>query len=105
VFIWLANWWDGVDLWLSQLAFPFQFAIVIAVLGPVCFGLAWAVDRIVDVVSGRLSRTRDTQSVVVPAPEPVLVRADVPAGTPGMIITSEPPDPETAARTPETAGS
>jgi hypothetical protein len=54
VFLWLANWWDGVDLWLSQLAFPFQFAIVIVVLAPVCFGIAVLVDRVVDLVRARL---------------------------------------------------
>jgi hypothetical protein len=88
VFLWLANWWDGVDLWLSQLAFPFQFAIVIAVLAPVCFGLALLVDRVVDLVSGRVTRPRDEPT---PAAQPLpLVRADVPAGTPGTIITPAP---------------
>jgi hypothetical protein len=55
---WLANWWDAVALWLTELAFPFQFAIVIAVLAPICFGLAWAIDRAVDIVSARLTRAR-----------------------------------------------
>lgn len=57
--LWLANWWDTVALWLSELAFPFQFAIVIAVLVPICLGLAWAIDRAVDVVSARLARARN----------------------------------------------
>jgi hypothetical protein len=100
VFAWLANWWDSADLWLSQLAFPFQFAIVIAVVAPLCLGIAWAIDRCVDMVSGRAPRG--------PKAEPeMLVRADVPAGTPATIITSEPPAPATATagRGPESAGS
>ncbi|HEX3589673.1 MAG TPA: hypothetical protein VHV74_08570, partial [Pseudonocardiaceae bacterium] len=81
MFLWLANWWDGVDLWLSQLAFPFQFAIVIAVLAPVCLGLTWLIECVVDLVSGRVTRSRDIQQEPVESPEtPPLVRADVPAG-------------------------
>jgi hypothetical protein len=108
VFLWLANWWDGVDLWLSQLAFPLQFVIVIAVLAPVCFGLAVLVDRVVDLVTGR-----PTPPAEDPAERPVepLVRVDVPAGTPATIITATPaPDDHgqmtaTAGRGPESAGS
>lgn len=93
VFLWLANWWDGVDLWLGQLAFPFQFAIVIVVLAPVCMGVAWAIDRSVDLVSARFTRVRDAQPPLnstepAPVPEVIPVRADVPAGTPATIITS-----------------
>lgn len=113
VFLWLANWWDGVDLWLSQLAFPFQFAIVIAVLAPVCFGVALLVDRVVDLVSGRrVDSEQETGPDTVPEPDPMpLVRADVPAGTPATIITAAvPPAPDgqmtaTAARGPESAAS
>jgi hypothetical protein len=94
VFLWLANWWDGVDLWLSQLAFPFQFAIVIAVLAPVCLGLTWLIERVVDLVSGRVARSRGIQQEPVERPEtPPLVRADVPAGTPATIITPAEPAP------------
>lgn len=59
MFLWLANWWDGVDLWLSQLAFPFQFAIVIVVLAPVCLGVAVLVDRVVDLFGHRTTDRRD----------------------------------------------
>jgi hypothetical protein len=101
VFLWLANWWDGVDLWLSQLAFPFQFAIVVAVLAPVCFGVALLVDRVVDLVTGR--RLPDPEPVAEPMP---LVRADVPAGTPATIISAVTEQlPATAGRGPESAGS
>ncbi|HKN96656.1 MAG TPA: hypothetical protein VJX10_06040 [Pseudonocardiaceae bacterium] len=89
VFLWLANWWDGVDLWLSQLAFPFQFAIVIAVLAPVCLGLTWLIERVVDLVSGRVTRSRTAQHPPAERVQtPPLVRADVPAGTPATIITT-----------------
>lgn len=106
MFVWLGNWWDGADLWLSQLAFPFQFAIVIAVVAPLCVGIAWAIDRCVDLVSGRGGHGAGTPE----AEQVILVRADVPAGTPATIITSEPPKPTTAApatagRGPESAGS
>jgi len=32
----LANWWDGVELWVLGLPFGFQFALVMAVLLPLC---------------------------------------------------------------------
>jgi hypothetical protein len=101
VFLWLANWWDGVDLWLSELAFPFQFAIVIAVLAPFCITVAWVIDRAVDLVSARRNRTRTRQdqappAVVTPTPAVAIVRADVPAGTPATIITSAPGRPRPA---------
>jgi len=84
----LANWWDAVALWLSELAFPFQFALVIAVLAPLCLVVAWAIDRAVDLVSARFTRSGEQPTVrVVTVPTPV-VRADVPAGTPATIITS-----------------
>jgi hypothetical protein len=104
VFLWLANWWDGVDLWLSQLAFPFQFAVVIAVLAPVCVGVAWLVDHAVDLVSGQVTRDRPAKPAKTPD-EPPLVRADVPPGTPGTIISSVPTHHATAGRGSEKAAS
>ncbi|MCE7011598.1 hypothetical protein LWC34_53620 [Kibdelosporangium philippinense] len=55
---WLSDWWNGVELWITQLAFPFQFAIVIAVLLPVCAGLAWLIDRVVDFGASKVSPSR-----------------------------------------------
>lgn len=55
---WLANVWDSVELWLTQLSFPFQFAIVMVVLVPVCLGVAWAIDRLVDLLAPYLIRWR-----------------------------------------------
>lgn len=89
---WLANWWDSVALWLSDLAFPIQFALVIAVLAPVCFVLAWGIDNAVDLVTARFHRAPGSPQQAAPesprTPLVVNVRADVPAGTPATIITS-----------------
>jgi hypothetical protein len=87
---WLANWWDAVALWLSDLAFPFQFALVIAILAPLCLVVAWGIDRAVDEVTARLTRSNEPRPVRVRTPMPAVmhVRADVPAGTPATIITS-----------------
>ena len=46
----LANRWDAVELWVTQLAFPFQVALAIVVVLPLCWGVAGLVDRVVDAV-------------------------------------------------------
>lgn len=56
---WLADWWDGVELWLTQLPFPIQFALVMVVLLPICLGIALLIDRVVDLLSARFTRVRD----------------------------------------------
>lgn len=61
---WLAALWDGIELWLTQLSFPVQFALVMAVLLPTCLGVAWLIDRVVDLVSARLTRVRDAEPPV-----------------------------------------
>ncbi|MGE3284572.1 MAG: hypothetical protein AB7J32_00555 [Pseudonocardia sp.] len=53
----LANWWDAVELWLTQLAFPFQVVLAAAVLLPLCWAAAAGLDRGVDVVE-RWTRRR-----------------------------------------------
>ncbi|TCO50818.1 hypothetical protein [Actinocrispum wychmicini] len=55
---WLSEWWNAVELWITQLAFPAQFAVVIAVLLPVCAGGAWLIDRAVDYVGDKINRAR-----------------------------------------------
>jgi hypothetical protein len=45
---WLSDWWNAVELWILGLPFPFQFALVMVVLVPVCLVVAWAIDRLVD---------------------------------------------------------
>jgi hypothetical protein len=55
---WLADWWDGLELWVTQLWFPFQVALVIVVLLPACWWAALLIDRGVDRVSAVVSRRR-----------------------------------------------
>ena len=52
----MSDWWNAVELWIAQLAFPAQFAVVIAVLLPVCAGGAWLIDRAVDFVGNKINR-------------------------------------------------
>ncbi|MEU3275133.1 hypothetical protein ABZ639_30150 [Saccharomonospora sp. NPDC006951] len=54
----VARWWDGFELWLAQQWFPVQFVLVMAVLVPLCLGLAWIVHRVVNVVADRAARIR-----------------------------------------------
>lgn len=54
----IADWWDAVELWLTQLAFPFQAALAVVILLPLCWALAAGVDRLVDVVVARAARRR-----------------------------------------------
>jgi hypothetical protein len=58
---WLSDWWNAVELWLTQLPFPVQFAVVIAVLLPVCAGGAWLIDRTVDLAAAKLSPSRSPE--------------------------------------------
>ncbi|GAA1848348.1 hypothetical protein GCM10009836_30060 [Pseudonocardia ailaonensis] len=50
----IADWWDAVELWVTQLAFPFQVLLAIVVLLPLCWFTAGLVDRI----AGALTRRR-----------------------------------------------
>lgn len=53
----LADWWDGVELWLAQAWFPVQFVLVMVVVIPLCLAAAWALDRFVG-LAARLLRAR-----------------------------------------------
>ena len=46
----LANQWDAFELWVTQLAFPFQVVLAILVVLPLCWGVAGLLDRAVDAV-------------------------------------------------------
>ena len=48
----LANWWDSVELWVTQLAFPWQVLLAGIVLLPLCAGVAVLADRVADVLDG-----------------------------------------------------
>ena len=52
----VADWWDAVELWLTQLPFPFQVVLAAVVLLPLCWGVAAGVDRAVDVLIERSRR-------------------------------------------------
>lgn len=47
----LANRWDAVELWVTQLAFPFQVVLAIVVVLPLCWTVAGLLDRAVDAVA------------------------------------------------------
>jgi hypothetical protein len=48
------RWWDGVELWLIQLGFALQVAILMLVLLPVCWWAAWVIDRVFGLAFDRL---------------------------------------------------
>jgi hypothetical protein len=60
VFNGLIDWWDGAELWLAQRWFPLQFVLVMAVLVPVCLGVAWLIDKLVDKLAGWFGTARDS---------------------------------------------
>ncbi|NUT95427.1 MAG: hypothetical protein HOY78_25700 [Saccharothrix sp.] len=71
----IAQWWDGVELWLAQLPFPFQFALVMAVLLPAALGVARLIDRVVDQAAGRFNPVPK----VPPVTEPDKVETSTPS--------------------------
>jgi hypothetical protein len=51
----LATWWDGIELWLTQLDFAVQVVLVVAVVGPLCWVAAAVIDTVVErAVAARL---------------------------------------------------
>jgi hypothetical protein len=48
------QWWDGVELWLTQLGLAPQVALLMLVLLPACLWAARVLDRAVGVVFERL---------------------------------------------------
>lgn len=54
----LADWWDSVELWITQLAFPFQVLLAIVVLLPLCAGVAVLADLASDQLDNLLARRR-----------------------------------------------
>jgi hypothetical protein len=49
----VANRWDAVELWVTQLAFPFQVVLAVLVVLPLCWAVAGLLDRAVDAVALR----------------------------------------------------
>lgn len=55
----LADWWDGVELWLAQAGFPVQFVLVMAVVVPLCLVAAWVLDKVVGKLAQWFGAARD----------------------------------------------
>ena len=77
---WLSDWWNGVELWMLGLSFPFQFALVMVVLLPLFLVLAWLIDRVVDHASDWFGTSGEAEHALgsaAPSEEPDdLVSAD-----------------------------
>lgn len=60
----LANWWDGAELWIAGLPFIPQVLLVLAVMIPACFGIAWMLDRVLSAVFAAVGRAESAASDV-----------------------------------------
>lgn len=58
----LASWWDGAELWVAGLPFIPQVVLVLAVMIPCCFGIAWLLDRALSAVFALLGRAEVVDS-------------------------------------------
>ncbi|MEN3264330.1 MAG: hypothetical protein V7646_1224 [Pseudonocardia sp.] len=56
----VADWWDAIELWITQLPFSMQVVLAVLVMLPLCWGAAAGVDRMVDLVVDRVSVRRGT---------------------------------------------
>jgi len=54
----LADWWDAVELWLTQLPFPLQVVLAVLVLVPLCWTASATLDRLVDLAMAQLPGRR-----------------------------------------------
>ena len=50
----VARWWNGVELWLTQLGLALQVALLMVVLLPACWWAARLMDRVVGLLFDRL---------------------------------------------------
>lgn len=58
----MLEWWDGVELWLVQLPYPFAVTLVLVVLVPVSWGVASLFERGLDAaVAWRRQRLPERQ--------------------------------------------
>jgi hypothetical protein len=64
----LANQWDAFELWVTQLAFPFQVVLAIVVVLPLCWGAAGLLDRAVDAAALLGARRRPAKPSPGPPP-------------------------------------
>ncbi len=51
----VVRWWDGVELWLTQLGLVLQVTLVMLVLLPLCWWAARALDRCVGALFERFA--------------------------------------------------
>ncbi|OLR95380.1 hypothetical protein [Actinokineospora bangkokensis] len=65
----ISDWWNDVELWLSSAPFVLQFALVMAVLLPLCVVAAWLIDWVFDRTSPRSGGAGD-EAAAAPAPVP-----------------------------------
>ena len=64
----LANRWDAFELWVTQLAFPFQVVLAVVVVLPLCWAAAGLLDRAVDAVVLLGARRRPSGRPASPPP-------------------------------------
>ncbi|WP_067692319.1 hypothetical protein [Nocardia jejuensis] len=73
----IAGWWDGVELWVAGLPFVPQFAVVLAAMVPVCFVIAFVLDRVLRTMLHALGRDRvAAQEVAATAAQPRRIRKE-----------------------------
>jgi hypothetical protein len=56
------DWWDGVELWLTSLAFPLQVLLAIVILLPGCWLASALIDNSVGWVMGVVATLRSGRS-------------------------------------------
>lgn len=55
----LADWWDSVELWVTQLDLPLQLLLAVVLLLPLCWGGAVLADHLAELAwSGWFRRRR-----------------------------------------------
>ena len=91
----IAQWWDGVELWLTQLPFPFQVLLAVLVLLPGCWIAAAGFDRALEWLLAAVAARR-AGAPVEPAAEaapdaPVVVPENVPDPVPDGVRTDPAP--------------
>ncbi len=64
----VARWWDGVELWLTQLGLVLQVTLLMLVLLPVCWWAARGLDRVVGLIFERFDHryARDAEDAQEP---------------------------------------
>ena len=62
----LLDWWDGVELWLTQRPFPLQVLLAIGVLLPGCWAAAALIDRGVEWVCAAVGARRSSSGRASP---------------------------------------